>query len=399
LCFLFVSSILTQRTGVKVISCAGLQLKHTKPYVTIKGQGVEHTWPVNLHSQNPVWKTLRVFGNEQGSIFYEINLFDFHADGIIGSATVTCTHHTGEIKTVAFSTRGTITIQCIREPEKKIKNLFFIRHGQSTWNYMQSHKNFIGLIMSNGDNPLSEDGIGQALFLDTKISMKNIKNDIDALALAGRRESKQPEPTAQEELFFEAANTGTIFVSPLTRAIQTAILGLRGVLLETEAMTKKSPARKFILSPSLREKKNPGGSNTTGVVFGSSIHDRVYELLSQSDILKAASVKFPRVVLDTELAEERWWERVAESEERVANRIEDFLMQAWESDSENIIFVGHSHYFRELCKGFYPGPHDCKTKIVINCGVVGITVDFSFEKSGDWVQSVETLFDSQFVSH
>lgn len=157
-------------------------------------------------------------------------------------------------------------------PIKKLK-LFFIRHGESQWNAGQAathsglnklSKAVGGLwdMFSQTDHPLSKEGVDQALKTNRAWMKERLKQRHSSPA---EPEGSISSPPSQhwEEGFMGAKR---IYASPLTRALQTALVVLwRHPTLQHEGLT---------LLASLREVKNLGGQDTVGCAIGPGIQVR-----------------------------------------------------------------------------------------------------------------------------
>ena len=143
------------------------------------------------------------------------------------------------------------------------KRFFFIRHGLSKWNKAQSEANVIGLM--DVDHPLEGRGIEQAQALCT--AWKTVI------------ESRDEEARREAEEFFAVPK---IFSSPLTRALQTALLSCQG---------HPALVNKLHMMPSCREIKGIGGFDTMGKAAGEDIAVRARdELLEEMDVSEVEKV-------------------------------------------------------------------------------------------------------------
>jgi hypothetical protein len=165
------------------------------------------------------------------------------------------------------------------------KKVYFVRHGQSTWNKAKADSDVRSLMM-NSDHPLTQLGANQAIDLNNEwkqVQRKKAKRDRrnkDKAAKAVARAAKAGkvvqsmggstglEPVVVEGMilgsgrssaryeemvdgFFEAE---TVLVSPLARALQTALLAMR------DHTATLPPSGGFRLSRTIREfKKSVAG--------------------------------------------------------------------------------------------------------------------------------------------
>jgi hypothetical protein len=91
------------------------------------------------------------------------------------------------------------------------KTFFLLRHGESKWNEATKHVDIAGL--AHNDHPLDRVGIEQAESLNAR--WKSVYDGTDTTT----------ERTHFVTKFFEATD---IYVSPLTRAVQTSLAALQG---------------------------------------------------------------------------------------------------------------------------------------------------------------------------
>jgi hypothetical protein len=135
----------------------------------------------------------------------------------------------------------------LRKPASFRKTVFFIRHGESTWNDAQASHNVVNMIKEY-DHGLSEVGKLQATCL--------------AECTLPTLDGSPPDPDVAKLM-----SAGVIYSSPLTRAIQTGMIGLE----HHPTMRTKG----VVLIRDVREVKNPGSFDTVGVAKGSDIRHRV----------------------------------------------------------------------------------------------------------------------------
>jgi len=272
---------------------------------------------------------------------------------------------------------------CLMPPAPTKKTVFFVRHGESTWNAAQDGMlqegqiQNIGEMMESRDNELSTDGIEQVMGLRNKVSA--IADGTNTTATDGEKDFL----TAQ-----------AIYMSPLTRAVQTGLIGAAPVV---------QSLRKARLMPNAREKRNLGGKDTSGSEVGEDIMLRVYECTAMS--LPEADAR-ALCTLDVDITEvqHKWWNENAENNATVTARMHDFLAQLRYSEEASILVAGHSHYFREIFHDFI---HDDfaaanaelakslgKLKLM-NAGVARVEMDF--EKAPKIITNVELLFETKLV--
>jgi len=117
----------------------------------------------------------------------------------------------------------------------------------------------VGAMAQSRDNPLSEIGIDQA---------KTLRGKVEAVA------SDPSTGTSGEVRFLEA---NTVWMSPLTRAVQTGLIG---------AAPACERIGKVRLVPNAREKRNLGGLDTSGQEIGEDVMRRVYTCTCEAGLLK-----------------------------------------------------------------------------------------------------------------
>jgi len=260
------------------------------------------------------------------------------------------------------------------------KTVFLVRHGESSWNKAQSKLDLYEMGRQT-DHPLSPDGFAQSEALN-----EAIEKDTKHLGLL---------------------NPDVVFVSPLTRAVQTAVIGLRKVLSEPGS-------GELVLMANAREKQNFGGFDSQPSAIGSGVIKRTLEELvilyqeqKNSKITSKTMVDaFRKLKFDTHEVEGRWWNPVsAESDEQVKGRLQEFMAQLKYSSHRNIVVVGHSHFFRAVFKeflsdGFKEKQTDFAKQLstlkVSNCGVVRLDLDPSITSGGP-ITHAELLLGTQLT--
>jgi hypothetical protein len=192
---------------------------------------------------------------------------------------------TGEKPTLTFR-----LVHCGPPPMGVLnKQIFAIRHGESKWNQSQSSKNVKGLV-SQYDHELTAAGIAQAVSFNERWKECQGRRD--------RGEALAAEEAEDLEAFLSAQ---AIFVSPLTRATQTALLTcedhpkLKMTLPPTASATSASPSASasasatsdpakvanMTLLRNLREVKNMGSFDSVGCHMGEDIPNHVRGMLER----------------------------------------------------------------------------------------------------------------------
>jgi broad specificity phosphatase PhoE len=258
------------------------------------------------------------------------------------------------------------------------RTVYFIRHGESSWNKAQSKLDFYEMGRQT-DHPLSGKGREQAETLSALIDKEK------ALSLL------QPD---------------VVYVSPLTRAIQTAVISLRKVL-------DQPGFGELVLMANAREKQNLGGFDSKPQKIGSDVVKRALDelVLLYQDEQAQQGVKhmvedFKNLKFDTREVEDRWWNNVsAESDQQLKARLDEFMAQLKYSPHRTIVVVGHSHFFRAVFKRFLSEDFknergsfakELSTKKLSNCGVARLELDPAM-KSGECITNVEIILETKLT--
>lgn len=197
--------------------------------------------------------------------------------------------------------------------------------------------------MMHNDHALTKTGIDQAARLNAlwkAASVEALKTGRDA-----NKEgifNEEAMMTLYIKHFLDATH---VFSSPLTRAIQTAL-----VVMEDHPALTKNP---LTLMSCIREVKNVGGLDTVGIAIGEKIKIRVVEELAQefSDQpervkkLTKESIKF-----DFGDADEHWWtnQSTRDTSTEVDERIDEFLRHSRYCGAPIPVYVGHSLFFKDF---------------------------------------------------
>ncbi|GAB5362040.1 hypothetical protein AAMO2058_000764000 [Amorphochlora amoebiformis] len=311
------------------------------------------------------------------------------------------------------------------------KRVYMIRHAESLWNKAQRDKNIVGLL-SQVDHELTENGVVQALRLSEKLKAACESSRID-------RATKG------------FLNAEMIFCSPLARAVQTALVGLRnhplfqtdqkresgnqGTDLEgeeeskpedSESDTSTSPTSsmqinqgpRMILLPATREKKNTSGSrDTVATVRGPEIIQSALRRLPGSRSSQTAGgshmekdvwseVQRMSRLVDTSHATDQWWNENPDDESSMRERLDDLMSVLQFSPFKKIIVVGHSHFFREFFNMYlsdsfrstYPQIYSDLTNDVLKNCADGKGKGFNgLDAWKPTVKDVQLLFGSRFA--
>ena len=357
-------------------------------------------WPVKWDATHPCWDSARIFGTDtpKQNAMLRLHFYDHdtnNADDYIGTAEAKVGAILGEEATTTLpillhknireSQSGAAIVTLRREPVARFSGqrvVYLVRHGESVWNKAQADKR-VDKMLADVDHPLNATGRAQAETL------------LAALHAGG--------PHADELLRAEA-----VMCSPLTRALQTCLIGLQPLLLPAG---EGAAARVVDLNPNLREKRNAGGKDSsgkwTGEALTAGVHTELDKLLADAPDRAAALKSVP---LTLGHVQNKWWLGSAESVELVKERIAEALCQLRFADARSQVLVGHSHYFREIFRHFAAEgcvlkdaaggalpTEEMRAKKLSNAGVVRCVLDFDNDPRQPLVE-VQLLFGSQFVS-
>lgn len=312
---------------------------------------------------------------------------------------------------------------CVEAPLQE-QFVFFIRHAESRWNAAKENVHFTAMYREH-DHGISEKGREQAETLRKAILSTAV---VDGDDWTGR--------------FWSA---GMIVTSPLTRAIQTAVISLRDVLA--------GGGGELICLRAAREKRELGGVDAVGVATGDDIRQHVQQELavlyperinweeggtpmqgtgtptpsgrssdgtptprrklrrtmtSEQRLQKRRSLleAFDFINIDVSDVQNKWWDSVVETPANFRDRVEEFVDQLRSSGEENVIVVGHSLFFRAMFRRLYSDQQDKSLggltrianslgqKTLPNCGVVGLRVSWQEEK-GPAIREVVPMFDTE----
>ena len=361
-------------------------------------------WPVKWDCNNPIWNSTRELGKPTAGCQLVLSIYD-HDDHpgakatreLIGTASVKLSALViGAAPTtlpVVLKGKGKkgatpqITIRRLQpEATPPRKTLYLIRHGESVWNAAQANNDVVGML-SAVDHPLNENGRTQAEGLAERIAQGGADAD-------------------------EFLRAQLVVCSPLTRAIQTCLVGV-APLLGTHGAGGGGPRGHVLLNPNAREKRNFGGKDSSGQWFGKAIVDGIaasmrtlYPSAADADADSRAE-RLLQVDFDLELVQSQWWLGSKEAEEQVIERTAELLAQLRYCESTSIAVVGHSHYFRELFRSFIdasalqqgsgmPDLQELQKKKLMNCGVAAVDVDWSLGAAKP-IRGVRLLFGTELV--
>jgi len=220
----------------------------------------------------------------------------------------------------------------------KQKTLYLIRHGESKWNEAQSKWNVAELM--GFDHPLDSIGVDQC----------------QGLNRAWRSKESSGCLSDSERKFLGAS---MVFVSPLTRTVQTALLTLQG--------HPTMQQRGICLARSMREVKSTVGSlDTVGTESGKDAIKA--KALCQLESVTDASVIDPvrDIEFDANDAHSHWWteKNSHDDEASLDERFFDLMSTLQYTPEGTIICVGHSFFFREMMRRYLSKNSKCDPEIV-----------------------------------
>jgi broad specificity phosphatase PhoE len=174
-------------------------------------------------------------------------------------------------------------------------------------------------------------------------------------------------------------NVQMIASSPLTRALQTCVIGLSPLLVRAGCRLR--------LMSNLREKKNLGGFDSSGSAVGAGVAKRLGETTRflYQDSPGVASALLACAPIDSGEVADKWWSEIVESKAEVKSRTNELLWQLQFAPEERIALVGHSHFFREVFRHHLSPKFAAANRLLAlrlanqklsNCGVVAVTFDF-----------------------
>jgi len=153
------------------------------------------------------------------------------------------------------------------------KTLFLVRHGESAWNLAVAGLDVAGMY-SGVDHPLSQQGAEQGLLFRERWRHAAAATEGEGMVGEAGAPPASAAAAAREATYVqEFARAQRVFSSPLTRALQTALLSLQG---------HQAVARHGItLLRAAREVKNAAGRDTVGCNTGHACKERALSLLAQ----------------------------------------------------------------------------------------------------------------------
>jgi broad specificity phosphatase PhoE len=296
------------------------------------------------------------------------------------------------------------------------RTVFFVRHAESVWNDAQRRKKYYTMARQN-DHPISEHGKGQCCHLAEQIASASENDVTQASDLSKIRDAK------------------VIYVSPLTRAVQTAVLCF-GRHVVNNSLTDEGRTE-FVLMPSARERHKLGGRDSVPVATGAGVVERaIEELLSlydssaecaeeQQEVCEEYNPSVPRrgymssqkdlletirnLRFDVQDVKDRWWRPgPVEPESALRLRMQEFMSQLLYSPHDTMVVVGHSLFFQNVFRHYLSDTFtsneaslakDLQTLKMPNCGVVRLELDPRQGPSGRPITSARPVFGSVLSLH
>lgn len=309
--------------------------------------GIELKSQPKNNSLNPIFHSFQEFPflpNDDDSLCIKILDYDVTSkDDKIGKAYIPMRQLKAGVvlapltmSTNAKSNAGatTVTVRLTycgpRQPAELKKEIFLIRHGESKWNISQSQKNLKGMV-AQYDHELTQVGLEQAASFNRKW-----------------KEAETSTNEEEREDFHVFSSAEAIFASPLTRATQTALL-----TCENHRVLQQSDKGLVLLSE-LREVKNFGSFDTVGRFSGEEIKANVQQMITR-DLGEERSLQILSPRIDSNDAQEQWWTALEtrETKNDVVLRMDDvWRYLKYATDSNVIVLVGHSHYFRNMLQEY-----------------------------------------------
>mmetsp|Transcript_31403 Transcript_31403/g.44007 ORF Transcript_31403/g.44007 Transcript_31403/m.44007 type:complete len:554 (+) Transcript_31403:142-1803(+) len=280
------------------------------------------------------------------------------------------------LKSPSEGERVAMILQRARVPPRH-KTVFFIRHGESIWNEAQRDMD-LGTMFSQTDHGLNEVGLMQALALQHKIQVASEADDVGMM--------KALAPTTRHQKFLSAfLNSDSLLSSPLTRALQTAMVALA---LHPHTIRSKRP-NVLTLVADAREKRNLGGRDTQGQALGQEIIDRALNELQRqfkNTPQKEVPEEIKRVGININDCTQIWWNSNAESADAFNERLDNLAKHLGFMRSTSIVVTSHSHFIRAffkrfICKegaGSQPElSESLQRDLLCNGGVIGLDLEFT----------------------
>ena len=251
-----------------------------------------------------------------------------------------------------------------QQPSPSVRRVLFVRHAESSWNRAKRRRDPI-LASRSVDAPLTNVGYQQARLLQEALrsTIAARSDGGDEAQSAGQSAEAQ---SASDAVLHQMGSAGQIWASPLTRSLQTALVGLlplyesssarQGEVSEAEASEEGAMAPvTLILKPVVREKKSLAW-DSAGAARGDDCRMRACRKLARLPASTKPSdgelAAMREVACDASETERRWWTRTFESRAAARRRGHDLLHALSASPHATVVVVSHSIFLRELFSNF-----------------------------------------------
>lgn len=209
------------------------------------------------------------------------------------------------------------------------KELFLVRHGESRWNEAKGRLALAPLLLKS-DHALSHKGLAQARALRALLA--------DALARA-------PGGLARGAPLERLARADAVWCSPLTRALQTCLVGLRPLL--------SARGLPVCLRKNAREPQHLADLNSRGVAIGAAAMlrraaDKLRELGGDA-AAGAELAELEGAPVESAEAEAQWWdEGGSETAAQLRGRLRELLRQLQYCPQQTVVLVTHGAVIQQL---------------------------------------------------
>lgn len=352
---------------------------HCDPYVKMQAYrmgsrvGDAVKWSVQNNTDSPIWNSARDLGCKcSDADLVEVTIWDKERIGkdFIASSNIPLSAlplgSPDEAVMMEWSLEAckgrpvNLRLCALPPPRSHRKRVFFIRHAESQYNSAQAQSQYYAML-GQTNHPLSEEGLRQAKALEEKLeaSLESMR--------AGTLSNEEEESLLRCKGFW---------VSPLMRAVQTALIGCAPLLGDAVVHLRKHA----------RERLNIGGYDSMGEAIGGDAWHRemrnsIVELCGGAD---AAARYVDAVRFNMREVDARWWSTRPESRRDLINRLGEIMSQILHSPLTDLVLVTHSHFFRDLlCRYMSSSAEvrganakDLRKRKLCNCGVAAVDIDF-----------------------
>jgi hypothetical protein len=271
---------------------------------------------------------------------------------------------------------------------------YLVRHGESEWNQAKAAGHLYTMAKSY-DHPLSALGVQQARQLRSSWAGAGPESaDPDGAALPLCELSEEDAKHARQ-----IQGAQRMYTSPLTRALQTAMIGFMGHPCAAESGAGIS------LVCSAREVKTLGGFDTVGIATGQSVLERACTQ-SEGHLADGELEALRSTKLDLREVASKWWTSVVDydTSDTIGRRIRELLLRirydscvsgddgAEERRPSIAIVVAHSLIIREIIRRCtVPGSRFDATELakelavgkLENGGTIALDIGFFDQKLAD----------------